>query len=495
MQRRIGERSDRTVKASVLVVDDEPNITASLAQLLCIEGYHVLEAQSGREALETLETREADLVLLDVKLPDMDGVSVLEEIKRRDADLPVVMMSAFGTIETAVKATRAGAYDFLEKPLSSEKTLLCVENALRMARLSAENRELRRRVGRHTELIGESPPMRELFRLIEMTAPTSSRVLILGESGTGKELVARAIHAGSPRRKAEFVTVNCAAVPSELIESELFGHERGAFTGASKARRGKFERADGGTLLLDEVGDMPLPMQAKLLRVLEEGEFERVGGTKPIRVDVRVIAASNKDLDAEVRKGTFRLDLYHRLNVVPISLPPLRERSDDIPLLARHFIATLTAGEERHGPKLSRGAVGALKRYPWPGNVRELRNVIERITILFPGQTVTASDLARALPEYATSPGGGETAPGPARAGGSPERPREADEETEPLASSRRHAGQRMRLKDRMREVEKAAILEALERNKWHMTRAAEELGLERSHLYKKMKAHGISRD
>ena len=451
------------MKATVLVVDDERNIASSIAQLLEIEGYQVLQANSGRGAFEILDEREVDLVLLDVKLPEMDGLSILQEIKRRDGDLPVVMMSAYGTIETAVKATRAGACDFLEKPLGGEKTLLAVENALRLARLSSENRELRRRTGQWPSIIGRSAVMKDLFRLIEVTAPSSSRVLILGESGTGKELVARAIHEKSRRRSGPFVTVNCAAVPSELIESELFGHERGAFTGASKARSGKFERADGGTLLLDEVGDMPLPMQAKLLRVLEEGEFERVGGGKPIKVDVRVVAASNKDLEREVKTGSFRLDLFHRLNVVPIHLPPLRDRKSDIPLLAEHFLSGFSGAEGRRTPALSQEAIGFLKDYAWPGNVRELRNVMERIAILFPGIEVAASHLSEALPKPRSD--------APA-----------AGDESEIL-------------KDTVREAERQAILAALEKNKWHMTRAAKELGIERSHLYKKMKAHGISRD
>jgi DNA-binding NtrC family response regulator len=451
------------VKATVLVVDDERNITSSVAQLLELEGHRVIQANSGREAFDVLDEREVDLVLLDVKLPDADGLSMLQRIKRREAELPVVMMSAYGTIEMAVRATKAGAYDFLEKPLGSEKTLLAVENALRMARLAVENRELRDRTGQSPSMIGKSAVMRDLFKLIEMTAPTSSRVLILGESGTGKELVARAIHESSPRRTAPFVTVNCAAVPSELIESELFGHERGAFTGASKARRGKFERADGGTLLLDEVGDMPLPMQAKLLRVLEEGEFERVGGGDPVKIDVRVIAASNKDLEGAVRDGAFRLDLFHRLNVVPIEIPPLRERKSDIPLLAQHFLSEIAGGGARPATTVSEDALEALKGYAWPGNVRELRNLMERAAILFPGATVTAADVARILP-----------------------RSRQEVPATEPEAGV---------LRETMRQAERRAILSALERNKWHMTRAAKELGLERSHLYKKMKAHGISRD
>ncbi len=451
------------MKATVLVVDDERNITSSLAQLLSMEGYGVLEANSGSEAFQTMDKQEVDLVLLDVKLPDEDGLSILRRMKEADGDLPVVMMSAYGTIETAVKATRAGAYDFLEKPLGSEKTLLAVENALRMARLARENRELKHRAGQWPSIVGRSGPMRELFELIEMAAPTSSRVLILGESGTGKELVARAIHEKSSRSEGPFITVNCAAVPSELIESELFGHERGAFTGASKARSGKFERADGGTLLLDEVGDMPHPMQAKLLRVLEESEFERVGGGRPIKVDVRVLAASNKDLESEVGAGTFRLDLFHRLNVVPIHLPPLRDRRADIPALAEHFLSAFAETEGGLPPRLSPEATEALEEYPWPGNVRELRNVMERISILFPGKEVAASELARALP----------------KAG----------------ARAERHDVNDRTLRDTMKEMEREEILRALERNKWHMTRAAKDLGLERSHLYKKMKAHGISRD
>ena len=451
------------MKATVLVVDDERNITSSLAQLLKIEGYQVLEAHDGGEATDVMDKGEVDIVLLDVKLPDTDGLTLLDELKKREPYLPVIMMSAYGTIEMAVRATRSGALDFLEKPLGSERTLVAVENALRLARLSVENRELRQQTGRWPSMIGQSPAMRDLFKIIEKTAPSPSRVLILGESGTGKELVARAIHEKSPRHKGPFVTVNCAAVPSELIESELFGHERGAFSGAVKTRRGKFERADGGTLLLDEVGDMPLPMQAKLLRVLEEGEFEKVGGGESIRVDVRVIAASNKNLEKEVEEGTFRLDLYHRLNVVPIQLAPLRERKGDIPILARHFLEAFSAAVGRPAPSLSDDAIDLLKSYGWPGNIRELRNVMERVAILFPGDTVTASGLAQALPA------------------GEPSLPPTEDEDRT--------------LRDTMREVEKEAILRALDRNKWHMTRAAKELGLERSHLYKKMKALGISRD
>jgi DNA-binding NtrC family response regulator len=451
------------VKATVLVIDDERNITSSLAQLLELEGYQVMEAHTGRDGLGLMDKGEVDLVLLDVKLPDFDGLSVLDEIKKREPDLPVVMMSAYGTIEMAVRATRSGALDFLEKPLGSDRTLVAVENALRLGRLSQENRELKRRAGQLPSMIGQSPPMKELFKLVEMTAPSPTRVLILGESGTGKELVARAIHENSPRHKGPFVTVNCAAVPSELIESELFGHERGAFSGAIKTRRGKFERADGGTLLLDEVGDMPLPMQAKLLRVLEDGEFERVGGGQPIRVDVRVIAASNKDLEKEVEKGAFRLDLYHRLNVVPIHLAPLRDRRSDIPILARHFLEAFSATIARPAPFLSQDAIDLLKEYHWPGNVRELRNVMERIAILFPGDTVTAGHAAQALPSL-------EPALPPSEDGDNT-------------------------LKDTMRSVEREAILRALDRNKWHITRAAKELGLERSHLYKKMKALGIARD
>jgi DNA-binding NtrC family response regulator len=451
------------LKATVLVVDDERNIRASLGQLLKIEGCQVLEAQDGAEAIDVMDKGEVDIVLLDVKLPDTDGLTLLDELKKREPDLPVIMMSAYGTIEMAVRATRAGALDFLEKPLGSERTLVAVENALRFARLSMENRELRQQTGRWPSMIGQSPAMRDLFKIIEKTAPSPSRVLILGESGTGKELVARAIHERSPRRKGPFVTVNCAAVPSELIESELFGHERGAFSGAVRTRKGKFERADGGTLLLDEVGDMPLPMQAKLLRVLEEGEFEKVGGGESIRVDVRVIAASNKNLEKEVENGTFRLDLYHRLNVVPIYLAPLRERKGDIPVLARHFLEAFSAAVGRPVPSLSDDAIDLLKSYGWPGNIRELRNVMERVAILFPGDTVAAGGLAQVLPAVA------------------PSIPTTEDEDKT--------------LRNTMREVEKEAILRALDRNKWHMTRAAKELGLERSHLYKKMKSLGISRD
>jgi DNA-binding NtrC family response regulator len=361
--------------AQVLIVDDERNIQVMLSLALRAEGYAVEAAGGGREALDTIAALPVDVVVMDVKMPDLDGLAVLRQARESRPDLPVVIMSGHGTFDTVREAFKLGAQDYLEKPIDKDKLVLAVKNALTLHSLRAENAELKREVG-GGEMIGAGPAMRRLKELVRRAAPSEGRVLVTGENGSGKELVARALHLESRRAAGPFVKLNCAAVPAELIESELFGHERGAFTGAIAARKGKFELADGGTLLLDEVGDMPPAMQAKLLRVLQEGEIERVGGSATLKVDVRVVAASNKDLAAEVKAGRFREDLYYRLNVVPIHLPPLRERSEDVPELAARFLVEACLRNGRRPMHFDRGALAALQAHHYPGNVRELRNVV-----------------------------------------------------------------------------------------------------------------------
>jgi two-component system nitrogen regulation response regulator NtrX len=451
----------------VLVVDDEAGVRASLAGILGDEGYAVDAVESGEAALAALEARRYDLVLLDVWLPGADGLEVLGRIREADAELPVVVISGHGTIETAVKAVRLGAQDFVEKPLSLEKTLLAVRNALQRRRLESEVRALKQQLDERYAMVGESPALRLLRAEIEQAAPSNGRALIFGENGTGKELVARAIHARSRRAAGPFIEVNCAAIPEELIESELFGHVKGAFTGALAARKGKFELADGGTLFLDEVGDMSLKTQAKVLRALQEQRIEPVGGAGSVEVDVRVIAATNKDLDGEIRKGRFREDLYFRLNVIPFHVPPLRERREDIPLLARHFMDVLSAEHGRRPRAIAPEALSALSRLPWPGNVRELRNIVERLVIMVPGDTIELrhlpSTLLESLPaEALPAEGAPDDAPDGATLAGA----REA--------------------------FERRYILEKYRECGGNMSRTAEALGVERSNLYRKMKGYGL---
>ena len=448
----------------VLVVDDEKNILTTLSRALSLEGYEVQVAGGGKIALEKVATWQPDVVLLDVKMPDIDGLDVLAKLKEPDVSPAVIMMSGHGTIETAVKATKAGAADFVEKPVSLDRLLVAIANAFERAKLSDENRRLKDDISRRYRLVGDSTAMKTLKERIALAAPKNGRVLITGESGTGKELIAHAIHTGSARANKPFVKMNCAAVPGELIESELFGHEKGSFTGAVKSRNGRFEQADTGTLFIDEVGDMPGAMQAKLLRVLQEGEFERVGGEAVIKVDVRVIAATNKDLPTEVEKGRFREDLYYRLNVVPIQAPPLRARKDDLATLVEHFIA-MAAAENAMKPKtVTPDAAALLAAHDWPGNVRELRNTIERLMILTPGPQIDG-DSVRAMiePSGARKPGASAFIGGP--------------------------------LRDQVAASEREIILACLEKNRWHVSNTARELELERSHLYKKMRSLGIERD
>jgi two-component system nitrogen regulation response regulator NtrX len=443
----------------ILIVDDEPAIQSTLRGVLEDEGYRVTAVGTGDDALALVADEMPDLVFLDIWMPGRDGLETLAEIKRLRPEATVVMISGHGTIETAVKATRLGAYDFIEKPLSLEKTLLTVTRALEHARLERENAALRERLAQRSEIIGESPAIRTLREQIATAAPSNGRVLIYGENGSGKELVARAIHAQSARRDHPFVEVNCAAIPEDLIESELFGHEKGAFTGALTRRRGRFELADRGTLFLDEIGDMSLKTQAKVLRALEEQAFERVGGRETIKVDVRVIAASNRRLETLIAEGRFREDLFYRLNVIPIEVPPLRERREDIPLLVDHFIRVFCAENGKRIKTLSGEALAYFLAYDWPGNVRELRNVVERLVIMTPRDVIGAEDLPLPL------------------------RPRDAAP-----AETRERS-----LREARDNFERAYILAELRANDWNMTRTAERLGIERSHLYRKLKAYNIT--
>ncbi len=448
-------------RGSILVVDDEPSILSTLKKALSLEGYSADVAGGIAIAEERLGKRAYDVVLLDVALPDGDGLDLLAKLKKGGSDAQVIMMSGHGTIDAAVRATKLGALDFLEKPLSTDRLLIMLENTFRLLRAEAEAQELKAEAGHFDELVGESRAMAGLREQVLRAARSHASVLVNGERGTGKELVARAIHRASPRAAGPLERLNCAAVPAELIESELFGHEAGAFTGATKQRRGKFERASGGTLFLDEVGDMPLPMQAKLLRVLQEREIERVGGNETLKVDVRVVAATNKDLRAACEKNEFRADLYDRLNVLPLELPPLRARRDDIGLLAQHFLEAARRANNRPGVILGKDALEALGRHSFPGNVRELRNLIERLVILNPDDTVTASDVERAI--------GLGSAPG---------------------ATGLYRPGVPFRVLSE--EAERTIIEEALAHHTGQMAATARALGLERSHLYKKAKALGL---
>jgi len=451
--------------ARILVVDDEEGIRKVLRQLLEYEGHEVALASGGGEALSAFGQARPDLTLLDVKMARMDGLEVLDRIREMDAEAVVIMISGHGTIETAVEATRRGAWDFLEKPLDADRLLVTIRNALQHLGLERENARLRGEIASHHEIVGSSFAIRALVERIEKVAPTDARVLITGENGTGKELVARALHRLSPRAAQRFVEVNCAAIPSELIESELFGHRKGSFTGAHEDRAGKFEQADGGTLFLDEIGDMSLAAQSKVLRALQDGVITRVGGEKPIKVDVRVIAATNKKLDREIEAGNFREDLYFRLNVVPIHVPPLRERRDDIPMLARHF-ARLAAAEQRLPPRdFSDDALDRLARFDWQGNVRELRNTVERLLILARGEPVGGSEVAR-LVAGAVSDGG-------------------ASADLLGVATF-------SEFKDR---AERAFILAKLREHDWNVSETARVIEMPRSNLYKKIERYNLTRE
>lgn len=454
---------------SILIVDDETSIRDSLTGILQDEGFIPTTAANGEEALNRMREEKPDLVLLDIWMPGMDGLETLTRIREVHPDQVVIMMSGHGTIETAVKATKLGAHDFIEKPLSLEKLLLCIQNALRLNQLVEENRELKAKIAKEYEMIGCSSAIVELKRQIEIVAPTSGWSLITGENGTGKELVARAIHSLSLRSTKPFVEVNCAAIPEDLIESELFGHEKGSFTGATAQRRGKFDLANEGTLFLDEIGDMSLKTQAKVLRILQERKFERVGGNRTIEVDVRVIAATNKNLQRQIAAGLFREDLYYRLNVIPFHVPPLRARRDDIPLLADHFLHFFCGKESREIKTLDEGAMAALTRYSWPGNVRELKNLIERLVIMVPTKVISASQLP--LPDT-------EQMLTVADEGEGVEEP-----DTALTADNFRVARE---------EFEKEFLLRKLEENDWNVSRTAEAIEMERSNLHRKIRSYGI---
>jgi len=444
----------------ILIADDEPNVRRTLSSTLRLEGYETLPAADGDEAVQLARARPVDAAILDLQMPKMDGMEALRRIRKERPDLPVLILTAHGSVAAAVEAVRAGAFDFLEKPPSTDRIMVALHNALRLRRLERENEELRGEALAGREMLGRSPVMQALRESIRRVAPTESRVLVTGENGTGKELVALALHEGSGRTGGPFVRVNCAALPEGLFESELFGHEKGAFTGAIRSRAGKFERADGGTLFLDEIGEVPLPLQPKLLRAIETGEVERVGEDRVRRADVRLIAATNRDLEEMVREGTFREDLYFRLNVVPLRVPPLRDRAGDARLLVEHFLAGIS--EELHMParRFSDGALRRMATYAWPGNVRELRNLVERCLILAPSDIIGEKDLLGLAPGLAGKGGAGAAAP----------------------------------LRDRLEDAERRFIREACEQSGWNLTRAAESLGLERSHLYKKMKSLGMER-
>jgi len=451
-------------KAHILVIDDDANTLASLARAFRLAGHEASVCDNAARAVELAKAEHFDLILSDVVMPGRDGIALLEDLKNAGVDSTIVMMSGQASIEMAVKATRLGASDFLEKPISTEKLLLTVENALHLKRLETENRDLKRRLGRH-HIVWASAAMREVMAQVEHVAASETRVCIRGETGTGKELIARTLHEKSARRGGPFVSLNCAAIPAELVETELFGHEKGSFTGAAGRHIGKFEQAHRGTLFLDEIGDMPITMQAKLLRVLEEGEMERIGGDKPITVDVRVVVATHRNLEEHVRLGTFREDLYHRVFVFPIVVPPLRERREDIRALAEHFVRQLSEQNNWKPKSFSPDAIAELERYFWPGNVRELRNVIERVLLLAAGDVVEAAAVARALPAPDQGTGGNFSRPAAFMTGG---------------------------LGQRVEAFERETLLAELKRNHNHMTNTAKALGLERSHLYKKCQQLGI---
>ncbi|MBS1902695.1 MAG: sigma-54-dependent Fis family transcriptional regulator [Bacteroidetes bacterium] len=507
--------------AHILIIDDEAGIRDTLAWIFEYEKHSVLTAESGSDGLKIInDGTPVDCIILDVKMPGMDGLETLQRIREIRSDVPVIMISGHGTIETAVEATKLGAFDFVEKPPDREKLLLIVRNATEKKHLETQVRIMRERLQGRENMLGNSAAMRNIRSMIERVAPTEARVLITGENGSGKELVARGIHKGSRRAEMPFIEVNCAAIPRDLIESELFGHEKGSFTGAQAQRIGKFEQADGGTLFLDEIGDMSLEAQAKVLKVIDEGWIERVGSSsgKPIKVDVRLIAATNKNLPEEIRGGRFREDLYHRLNVIPIFVPPLRERREDIPMLVRAFAEEFAAEAKRRAPKFDEGAIHLLVSLPYSGNIRELRNVIERIVILTGAETVHREDVERLGVAFSMMPGASPAQPSVAPSAGAAASPASVDDElaksviltpadmarikaaeVEAYAGAGIHpfeealaAGTFQDFKDR---AEKIYIEERLREFNWNISRTAEAMNIQRSHLYTKMRKFGLTKD
>jgi two-component system nitrogen regulation response regulator NtrX len=450
---------------TILIVDDEEPIRKSLADILGDEGYEIASAASGKEALDLITEAQPALALLDIAMPDMDGIETLRRFKETRPEMQVIMITGHGTIDTAVQTTKMGAYDFLQKPLSLERVSLAVKHGLEDFRLRQENETLKKSIERRYEIVGESRAIKTLKQQISLAGPTNGWVLIHGESGSGKELVARAIHKASKRASGPFLEVNCAAIPQELIESELFGHEKGAFTGATGMKRGKFEVADRGTIFLDEIGDMSLATQAKVLRVLEGQQFQRVGGTRTLKTDVRVIAASNKDLAAEIRKGSFREDLFYRLNVIPLEVPPLRDRKDDIPILVRYFLQEFATEYGQKPKTIDAAALDLFIRYPWNGNVRELRNFIERIMIMVPGPAIAAAD----VPAPVSQPQAGR-----------------------PSVDALGGLGAYATLKEARAAFEREFIIRKLKENNGNVSKTADEIDVERSNLHRKIRALGI---
>jgi two-component system nitrogen regulation response regulator NtrX len=453
------------MKSRILVIDDEAEIRRSVRMILEYEGYEVLEASSGPDGVAMAERESPDLVFLDIKMPGMDGLDALQRIKASNETLPVVIISGHGTVSTAVEATKAGAFDFIEKPLASERVLVTIRNALDQTRLRDENKSLKRAVEVRHQMVGESPALRHVWDSIKRAAPTNATVLLLGESGSGKELVARSIHRNSLRSRDRFVQVNCAAIPEELIESELFGHEKGSFTGATEKQIGKFEQADHGTIFLDEVGDMSAKTQAKVLRVLQEGEVERLGSARTIKVDVRVIAATNKDLEVEIEKGTFREDLYFRLSVIPIRVPPLRDRREDIPALVRHFADLFSRDNNRRPQRFTQAALDHMQKARWKGNVRELKNTVERLIIMTPGEVIDVDDLRDIVRIESKAP--------------------VSDNEKERPGT----------LREFKESAERTFLVGKLRENNWNISKTAEVIGTPRSNLYKKLEQYGITQE
>jgi two-component system nitrogen regulation response regulator NtrX len=460
-------------KSRILVIDDESAIRDSLKMMLEYEGYEFMGAATGQEGLALAERETPDLVLLDVKMPGMDGLEVLDRLRAMNEALPVVVVSGHGTISTAVEATKKGAFDFIEKPFASDRVLVSLRNALDQRQLRDENRTLKKAVEVRHQMIGDSAALKRVMASVSRAAPTNATVLIQGESGVGKELVARTIHRNSLRSRDRFVQVNCAAIPEELIESELFGHEKGSFTGATEKQVGKFEQADRGTIFLDEVGDMSAKTQAKVLRVLQEGEVERLGSSRTIKVDVRVIAATNKNLEEEIEKGTFREDLYFRLAVIPIHVPALRERPEDVPLLVRHYIETFSRENNTRPKRITQTALDALQRHRWKGNIRELRNTVERMIIMTGSDTIDVAD----LPSSVRNPAAAVSTANAHRSGG------EAPETK---------AGTLREFKD---VSERAYLVAKLRENGWNISKTAEVIDTPRSNLYKKLEQYHISQE
>src|SRR5712671_4577065 len=459
-------------KSRILVIDDEAAIRDSLRMTLEYEGYEFIGAATGQEGLALAEREAPDLVLLDVKMPGMDGLEVLERLRNMNETLPVVVVSGHGTISTAVEATKKGAFDFIEKPFASERVLVTLRSALEQGQLRTENRSLKKAVEVRHQIVGDSTALRTVMAAVGRAAPTNATVLIQGESGVGKELVARTIHRNSLRSRERFVQVNCAAIPEELIESELFGHEKGSFTGATEKQVGKFEQADRGTIFLDEVGDMSAKTQAKVLRVLQEGEVERLGSARTIKVDVRVIAATNKNLEEEIEKGRFREDLYFRLAVIPISVPPLRARPEDIPTLVRHYMDFFSRENNVKPRKISPAALEAMQRYRWKGNIRELRNTVERLIIMTSGDVIDVADLPESV--RANTGAGGPVSPKP------------------PSDSEAAKAGTLREFKE---NAERTFLVAKLRENGWNISKTAEVIDTPRSNLYKKLEQYQISQE